>query len=106
MGLHNPWPLSLIVKIRSSNDETEIMEALKLLMETSTELGLIHETVNGFVPGGHVYTRSWFAWANSEFAKTLLHIAETKPWLILKDYRQGDKFSLQEFIKSLSSSTL
>lgn len=106
VGLHNPWPLSLIVKIRSSNDETEIMEALKLLMETSTELGLIHETVNGFVPGGHVYTRSWFAWANSEFAKTLLHIAETKPWLILKDYRQGDKFSLQEFIKSLSSSTL
>jgi len=30
----------------------------------------------------HDYTRSWFAWANSVFAQTILDIAKRKPHLI------------------------
>jgi meiotically up-regulated gene 157 (Mug157) protein len=43
-------------------------------------LGLIHESVN--VNSVRDYTRSWFAWANSVFAQTVLDLAERKPHLL------------------------
>jgi len=42
--------------------------------------GLIHESVN--VDYGRTYTRSWFAWANSVFAQTVLDLAQRKPYLL------------------------
>lgn len=101
IGIHNPWPLSLIMKIRTSNDEIEIMNALKMLLETTGDLGLIHESINGFVANGEVYTRPWFAWANSEFGKSIFNLAKRKPWLIFEEYAPGDSFDLEEFIKTL-----
>ncbi|CDO95995.1 unnamed protein product [Kluyveromyces dobzhanskii CBS 2104] len=103
IGIHNPWPLSLIMRIRTSNDEIEIMNALEMLLKNTGDLGLIHESINGFAPNGDVYTRPWFAWANSEFAKSILDLAKRKPWLIFKDYAPGDSFNLQAFISSLDS---
>lgn len=79
IGLQNAWPLSLLVQAMTSDDDEEIKKLLKNVKDASP-LGLIHESVN--VDRLRDYTRSWFAWANSVFAQTILDIAERKPHLL------------------------
>jgi uncharacterized protein len=47
-------------------------------------MGLINESVDVQM-GANSVSRSWFAWANSVFAQTILHLAEKRPGLIFKD---------------------
>jgi uncharacterized protein len=79
IGLQNAWPMSLLVQAMTSDDDAEIEEVLRLVKEASP-LGLVHESVN--VERIKDYTRSWFAWANSVFAQTILDIAERKPHIL------------------------
>lgn len=85
IGIHNAWPMSLLMQIRTSDDDDEIMENLQMVLENTGELGLVHEAIHVNYPRGMKYTRPWFAWANSEFGKTILDLAERKPHLIFKD---------------------
>lgn len=81
IGLQNAWPMSLLVQAMTSDDDEEITQLLEAVKKASP-LGLIHESVN--VERVRDYTRSWFAWANSVFAQTMLDIAERKPHLLFK----------------------
>jgi len=85
IGIHNAWPMSLLLQIRTTNDEKEIMENLNTVLKTTGNLGLVHESVQVNYPGGREFTRPWFAWANSELGKTILDLAKRKPHLIFKD---------------------
>lgn len=85
IGIHNAWPMSLLLQIRTSDDDAEITENLQTVLQTTGNLGLIHESVHVNFPGGTRYTRPWFSWANSEFGKTILDLAQRKPSLIFKD---------------------
>jgi len=44
IGITHPWPMSVIVQIMTSDDNTEIMEALDMLKGTTGGLGLMHES--------------------------------------------------------------
>lgn len=79
VGLHNAWPMSLLVQAMTSDDDEEIMGCLIRVKNVSMN-GLIHESVS--VTNGRSYTRSWFAWANSVFAQTVLDLATRKPELL------------------------
>jgi len=79
IGPQHAWPMSLLVAAMTSDDDEEIMTNLALVKK-SAQLGLIHESVN--VNSVRDYTRSWFAWANSVFAQTVLDLAERKPHLV------------------------
>ncbi|PMD29999.1 glycoside hydrolase family 125 protein [Hyaloscypha variabilis F] len=79
IGFEYAWPMSLLLQAMTSDNDTEISHSLKLVLSASP-LGLIHESIN--VNRIHDYTRSWFAWANSVFAQTILDIAKRKPHLI------------------------
>ncbi len=79
IGLQHAWPMSLLVQAMTSDDDEEIRSLLAYVKEASP-LGLIHESVN--VERLRDYTRSWFAWANSVFAQTILDIAERKPHIL------------------------
>ncbi|EMC91598.1 glycoside hydrolase family 125 protein [Baudoinia panamericana UAMH 10762] len=79
IGPQNAWPMSLLIQAMTSNDDNEIKELLENVKRASP-LGLIHESVN--VDRVKEYTRSWFAWANSVFAQTILDLAERKPHLL------------------------
>lgn len=92
IGIHSAWPMSLLVLIRTSDDDDEIMENLELLKKTTGGLGLMHESINVNYPRGLVYTRPWFAWCNSEFGKTILDLARRKPHLIFKKEYLNDAF--------------
>jgi Uncharacterized conserved protein len=79
VGLENAWPMSLLVQAQTSDNDTEIMECINLVRDSSL-LGLVHESIN--VTNIKSYTRPWFSWANSVFAETILKVAKERPRLI------------------------
>jgi meiotically up-regulated gene 157 (Mug157) protein len=79
VGLTHAWPISVLVQAMTSNDDKEIERSLNLVRNVSA-LGLVNEGVN--VDYSLDTTRSWFAWANSVFAQTVLDIAKRKPHIL------------------------
>ncbi|EAT78692.2 hypothetical protein SNOG_14067 [Parastagonospora nodorum SN15] len=79
VGLQSAWPMSVLVQAMTSDDDEEIMKCLGAVKNVSMN-GLIHESVN--VDYAKSYTRSWFAWANSVYAQTILDLAQRKPHLL------------------------
>lgn len=90
VGLKNAWPMSVLVRARTSDSDDEITESINMVRDSSL-LGLIHESVDV----NHIkqYTRSWFAWANSVFAQTILDLAERRPHLLFGPDAQPFKVS-------------
>ncbi|KAF8326031.1 uncharacterized protein EI90DRAFT_3231406 [Cantharellus anzutake] len=78
----SPWPMALISAIYASDSPTEVSSLLTVLINSTSGLGLIHESVN--IHEGW-YTRPWFAWANSYFAEMLLDLARRMPEVVMKD---------------------
>ncbi len=64
------WPLSLIIRALTSETESEIRESVQMLVDSTGGTGYIHEAVDK--DDDTVYSRSWFAWANSLFAYMIL----------------------------------
>lgn len=83
IGLRNAWPMSVLVQAMTSQDDEEIKWCLETVKNVSL-MGLVNESVDVEL-GWEGMTRSWFAWANSVFAQTLLWVAETRPGLVFKD---------------------
>jgi meiotically up-regulated gene 157 (Mug157) protein len=79
IGLTHAWPMSVLVRAMTSDDDAEIVECLNMVRNVSS-LGLVNESVN--VLYALDVTRSWFAWANSVFAQTILDLARRKPKLL------------------------
>lgn len=79
IGLQYAWPMSVLVQAMTSDSDDEITQCLGLVRNASKN-GLIHESIN--VDFVNDYTRSWFAWANSVFAQTILDLAKRKPHLL------------------------
>ena len=73
IGIRNAWPMSHLVRIRTTDDDEEIKRELNIVNMSTGGLGLMHETVRVDIPPGtpDSFTRPWFAWANSEFGKTI-----------------------------------
>lgn len=71
--------MSLLVQALTSDSDAEIAHCIELV-RNSSRLGLVHESID--VNNITDYTRSWFAWANSLFAQTILKLAETRPHLV------------------------
>ncbi|KAI1263149.1 glycoside hydrolase family 125 protein [Xylariaceae sp. FL1019] len=80
VGPGNAWPMSIIVELLTSDNDTEITAGLKTLVSTTAQLGLIHESVNTF--DQYTWTRQWFAWANGLFGEMLLGLKDRKPDLL------------------------
>ena len=72
--------MSQVSAIFGSDDDDEIQKRLKIILENTSGLGLIHESIN--IYNTTSFTRPWFAWANSYFAEMILDLAERKPSLI------------------------
>ncbi|KAI5950136.1 hypothetical protein KGF54_005284 [Candida jiufengensis] len=103
VGIRNAWPMSLLVKIRTTDNDEEILQALESIMETTGDLGLMHESINVNSKYGKDYTRSWFAWCNSEFGKTILYLAEQKPHLIFKDEFKNINYDIYDLFKKVDT---
>ena len=85
VGLLRAWPMSRLMQAMTSDDDEEIEAVLSAVKKVS-RLGLVHESVN--VERVTDYTRSWFAWANSIFAQTVLDLAGRKPEILFGEGAQ------------------
>lgn len=84
-GPHNGigwiWPMSLIMRVMTSDDKDEIKKCLETL-ENSAVNNYIHESF--WVDNPNSITRPWFAWANTLFGEMIHYLIEKYPDLILK----------------------
>lgn len=102
VGYRYAWPMSLLMRIRTSDDDQEILTLLKMIMSNTGGLGLMHEGVSISSHQGRDFTRPWFAWCNSEFGKTILDLAERKPYLIFKEEYKANPYIIAQEFEGLS----
>ena len=67
----------------SAAADAERLAILKTLRESSGGTGLLHESY--WFEDATVYTRFWFAMANSYLGEAILQLAENHPHLLFED---------------------
>ena len=85
VGLDFPWPMSLILKGLTADSADEQYECLTMLRNTDGGTGFMHESFHK--DDARNFTRSWFAWANTLFGELVLHVADTHPEVLQRDFR-------------------
>ena len=71
------WPLSIIMRARTSRDESEIVQCLRMLAATHAGTGFMHESFDPDDPAK--FSRPWFAWCNSQFGELIVHLSAHFP---------------------------
>ena len=82
VGAGQVWPMSLIIRAFSTDNEVTIRACLKTLRDTDGGTGFIHEAFDKDDPSK--FTRDWFAWANGLFGELIVHLADTRPDLLAR----------------------
>lgn len=72
VGHDMPWPMSIMMKAFTSNDDKEIQDCIVMLQNTDAGKGFIHESFNK--DDATKYTRDWFAWQNTLFGELILKL--------------------------------
>lgn len=73
-GYDMVWPMTLIMKAFTSQNDAEIKECIEQLMRTDANTGFIHESFHKDNPAK--YTRDWFAWQNTLFGELILKLID------------------------------
>lgn len=97
VGTNMTWPMSIILRAMTSNDEEEIKTCLNMLVTNTAGTGFMHESFN--VDNSNDYTRSWFAWANGLFGELILQLIVTHPTLVLVNDAEAIK-TAQSLVKT------
>jgi meiotically up-regulated gene 157 (Mug157) protein len=74
------WPMSIIVRAMTSDDDQEIIQCLRWLKNTHAGTGFMHETFHQDNP--EKYSRSWFAWANTLFGELIVKVHQERKHLL------------------------
>lgn len=74
VGYDMIWPMSIMMRAFTSNDDEEIKACLRTLLNTDAETGFIHESFHKDNPCN--YTRGWFAWQNSLFGELIISLID------------------------------
>jgi len=84
VGLGWIWPMSIITRALTSNDDNEIKHCLQMLKSSSAGTGFMHESF--WKDDVSRYTRSWFAWCNTQFGELIVDLAKRKPNIIFGNH--------------------
>lgn len=68
------WPMSIMMKAFTSNDDEEIKACIEMLMNTDAGTGFMHESFHKDDPVK--FTRSWFAWQNTLFGELVIKLID------------------------------
>lgn len=74
------WPIGIISRAITSNDDDEIKHCLNMLKTTHAGTGFMHEGFNKDNPNN--FTRHWFAWANSYFGEMIWKVYRERKELL------------------------
>jgi meiotically up-regulated gene 157 (Mug157) protein len=80
VGLGMIWPLAIIMRALTSQNDDEILQCLKMLKTTHAGAGFVHEAFAQDDP--QKFTRAWFAWANTLFGEMILKLRAERPHLL------------------------
>ena len=72
IGYDMAWPMSIMMKAFTSQNDEEIKWCVETLMKTDAGTGFMHESFH--VDDPNKFTRSWFAWQNGLFGELILKI--------------------------------
>ncbi|RYU97401.1 glycoside hydrolase family 125 protein [Emticicia agri] len=78
------WPMSIIMRAMTSNNDPEILAQLKFLKNTHAGTGFMHESFDK--DDASKFTRKWFAWANTLFGELMLKIERERPHLLKQNF--------------------
>jgi meiotically up-regulated gene 157 (Mug157) protein len=79
-GMDMIWPLGIIMRGLTSNNDDEIVDCIRQLQKTHADTGFMHEAFHK--NNASQYTRKWFAWANTIFGELLWNTYKNKPHLL------------------------
>ncbi|MGN6298955.1 MAG: glycoside hydrolase family 125 protein [Ginsengibacter sp.] len=79
-GMDMIWPMSIIMRGLTSNNESEVKQCMKMLIKSNAGTGFMHESFNKNDASN--FTRKWFAWANTLFGEFVIHTSEKYPSII------------------------
>lgn len=79
-GKNTIWPMGIILRALTSEDNDEIKYCLKMLKNTHADTGFMHESFDKDDPKN--FSRSWFAWANTLFGELIVKIHTENPELL------------------------
>lgn len=74
IGYDMVWPMSIMMKAFTSQDDDEIKECLVMLMNTDAGTGFMHESFHKDDPTN--FTREWFAWQNTLFGELIIKLVD------------------------------
>ena len=74
IGYDMIWPMSIMMKAFTSQDDKEIADCVKMLMTTDAGTGFMHESFNKDNP--EKFTRAWFAWQNTLFGELIITLIQ------------------------------
>ena len=69
VGRDKIWPMSQIMFALTSASSDEIREAIQMLKTSAAATGFMHESYDRNDPS--LFTRAWFAWANTLFGELI-----------------------------------
>ena len=72
IGYDMIWPMSIMMKAFTSQDDAEIKWCIRTLMDTDAGTGFMHESFHKDNPAK--FTRAWFAWQNTLFGELILKL--------------------------------
>lgn len=72
IGYDMAWPMSIMMKAFTSQDDEEIKACVAMLLATDNNMGFMHESFNVNDPAD--FTREWFAWQNTLFGELVLKL--------------------------------
>lgn len=74
IGYDMIWPMSIMMKAFTSDDDTEIRQCVEMLMNTDASTGFMHESFNK--NNAADFTRPWFAWQNTLFGELIIKLID------------------------------
>ncbi len=86
IGYDMAWPMSIMMKAFTSQNDEEIKWCIETLQRTDADTGFMHESFD--VNDPKHYTRSWFAWQNTLFGELILKLIDDGKLDLLKSARR------------------
>ena len=86
VGYDMAWPMSIMMKAFTSQDDAEIKQCIEMIMRTDADTGFIHETFN--VNNSQKFSRPWFAWANTLFGELIVKLVDEGKVDLLKSCKR------------------
>ena len=74
IGYDMIWPMSIMMKAFTSQDDAEIKWCIETLMTTDAGTGFMHESFHKDNP--EKFTRAWFAWQNTLFGELIIRLID------------------------------